>query len=156
MTRSKIQGLLMWYLVGYAIGGIMYPMPDKYGRRKSIFFTSYFHSVAQFFAIILSSYNGKLIAMIFMGVFHMKMSISYCYLFELVHRRNKVVACSVINLVDCLPMTVCSLYLMFVSNNLNTLLLATSAICMFANLLLFLIPETPAWLLTQGKRKKTI
>jgi hypothetical protein len=77
-------------------------------------------------------------------------------LFEYVHSDRKKTACTAINVFDAIPLAALCLYFLFVGRNTQAFLYFTTAIGFLSLTLAFLLPESPRWLLMQGRTEEAI
>ena len=91
-----------------------------------------------------------------MGLSQIKNSVSYVWASECVPLPQKSLSFTIINLIDALPMAVLCLYFLFISKDwyyINFYVTLTGYVAlMFA----FICPESPRWLLVNGKSKEAI
>jgi len=106
------------YLISFAFGGILFLTPDRYGRKWTTLITTFFHIVGQMIAVFSTNYITKAIGLVVMGLFHIKISVSYVYMFECVHSRNKPSCATVINIFDGISLTIACVYLRWISHDL--------------------------------------
>jgi len=118
MTDSTIKLLITIYFIGFALGGILFPAPDKYGRKWTIVLATFINLIGQFIALYSMSYGGKAFGLFLLGFFHIKTSIAYVYMFENVHSSDKAFCSTIINIVDALPITLTGVYLSWFSKDL--------------------------------------
>lgn len=102
-------------MCSYALGGLLFIAPDKYGRKGTIIVSTLLHIIGMAIAIYSRYYIGKAIGLAIMGMLHIKSAVAYVYMFENVHSRNKAPSATFINMMDAIPLTVTVLFLKFAS-----------------------------------------
>ena len=156
--RSYINAIVTGYFIAYGLAGLLlYELPDKWGRKKTIMFFGSVHTACQFVIIFVPNYYVRFGTFALMGACQLKNSISYVWLFDLVQQKDKPIAVGVLNAWDCLTISVVSFYFKFVSKYWFSLYLFMSLIG-FASLMIltFIIPESPKWLLHNKRREEAI
>mmetsp|Transcript_24412 Transcript_24412/g.17166 ORF Transcript_24412/g.17166 Transcript_24412/m.17166 type:complete len:143 (+) Transcript_24412:91-519(+) len=142
---------MTFYYVGYGLGSVLFAIPDRIGRYKTMVVFGYLHLITQFMVIFCQNYYTKSCAFFLMGFFHIKTSLSFVYLFELSPQKNKMLACSFVNLIDALPLVLGCIYFKYISTNVNNLLIVMSSLHLLAVTIITLaFPESPKWLLITG------
>ena len=68
-TPVQISTLASAYFIGYCIGGSMYFLPDKIGRKKSVIFSLTMSMIAETTMIFVSSYYMRMVCFLVMGLF---------------------------------------------------------------------------------------
>jgi len=157
MPSSQISRIIAVYFIGFALGGLLFPLPDKYGRRFSLIFGLTTNLACQYGIVFSSNYWVRTACFGGIGLFQIKNSVSYVWLFECVYSKQKPLACTCINSFDALPMLVTCIYFAFISKHwfpleLVALLVGTAALI----IVVFAMPESPRWLLLNGKTKEAI
>ena len=113
--------------------------------------------LAQIVVTLVPVYWFKLVAYLVFGFTQMKSSLSYVYLFEFVHSRDKSFACSCINILDALSPAIAGGFFLFIALDVYPLYIGTVISSATAYLIiLFFNLETPMWLLHNGKTKEAI
>jgi len=115
MTPAKVKLMVTIYMFSYALGGLLFITPDKYGRKKTILISSLLYCTGMAIAIYSADYVMKSFGLALMGIFHIKTSVAYVYMFESVHSRNKPSCATFINVMDAMPLAVTALILKFIS-----------------------------------------
>mmetsp|Transcript_101614 Transcript_101614/g.140442 ORF Transcript_101614/g.140442 Transcript_101614/m.140442 type:complete len:165 (+) Transcript_101614:538-1032(+) len=107
--------------------------------------------------IFCTNFAARSISFALMGFFHIKTSLSFVYLFELSPQKNKMFACSFVNLIDALPLIVGCVYFQYISVEVDTLLIIMSMLYLISlSIVALFFPESPKWLLITGQREKAI
>lgn len=84
MTRTSIQWMVFYYYIAYGIAGfLMWPIPDKTGRRFTFAFFGFFHIAAQWVMLLVPNYWVRMGCFIVFGACQLKNNICYTWLFEL-------------------------------------------------------------------------
>lgn len=117
MTPQKIKLLMTIYMCSYALGGLLFITPDKYGRKRTMLVSTLLHIIGMAITIYSADYVVKTVGLILMGMFHIKTSVAYVYMFENVHSRNKASCATFINVIDAIPLSVTALFLKFINPN---------------------------------------
>lgn len=156
MDNQTIKLLTTIYFISFAFGGLLFYTPDRYGRKWTTLITTFFLIIGMLIAVFSTSYITKAIGLVVMGLFHIKTSISYVFMFESVHSRNKAFCSTVINIIDGIPVTLTCVYLRWISHDLILLQSISIYVTIGAWFMLFLIPESAPWLLATGQRKRAI
>ena len=99
---------------------------------------------------------ARSIGFFFIGFSNMKNSQSYVWASEVVpfHRRSK--AFTLINVADALPPTITGLFYLLVSHNWFTIYFISVVISYSALFFAFMCPNSPSWLLVNGKQDEAI
>ena len=96
-SANKISLLGAAYYIGYGCGFIFFTLPDSIGRRKTLLLTSWAFAVGPSLAIFTDSFFLRILGLFITGFLHIKLSVSYVYLFELVESKYKAFTSSFIN-----------------------------------------------------------
>ena len=113
--------------------------------------------MSQVLVMFWPNYWARLAGFVIMGATTLKNTTSYVWLFDLVEARHKQLVCGVMTGFDLTTITFLCLYFMNIDNNWYPL-------CFFMTILsaaayvgaVALVPESPIWLLLQGKREEAI
>ena len=116
-TPLQIAMLASAYFVGYCIGGSMFFLPDKIGRKTSIIFSLTLSMLAETIMIFASGYYTRMACFFFMGLFQLHNSTSYQWLYESVSKSYKPTAITIINSVYALPQPIMCLYVMYIGKD---------------------------------------
>jgi len=83
--RSYINAIVTGYVIAYGLAGLLlYELPDKWGRKRTIMFFGSIHTACQFLIIFVPNYYVRFFGFALMGSCQLKNSISYVWLFDLV------------------------------------------------------------------------
>lgn len=92
-----------------------------------------------------------------MGMLHLKITVSYTHMFELIENDHKGFCATLINSVDGATLGITGVAFQFITNDgvrfqemMN--LITSIAVVLY----LLLIPESPSWLLYNGEREKAV
>ena len=151
MKSSTIGMMITAYYIGFALGGLFFAFPDKYGRKWSCMMGLLISCVSQTAMIVSSNYWMRLFMFGVMGFSQIKNSVSYVWLSECTSKDYKSRAFTAINVFDALPMVITCFYFLFVSKNWVHLSLFFCLLCWVALIVAFICPESPRWLLVSGR-----
>mmetsp|Transcript_10805 Transcript_10805/g.14541 ORF Transcript_10805/g.14541 Transcript_10805/m.14541 type:complete len:115 (+) Transcript_10805:500-844(+) len=71
--------------IAYGVAGLLlFSVPDKFGRKWTLFVNFLIQVVAAFTMILVPTYEARLISFIFFGLCMLKVSVAYIYIAELV------------------------------------------------------------------------
>lgn len=148
--------MFIWYFVGTLMSTMFASIPDRYGRKRTVYFFLFASVVAQTILLYWPNYYAKCFAYLILGVGRLKDSQCYVWLSECFPFRLKSTAFTIINIVDASPMFVTCAYIYFVSRDIRTINEIVYYIVVAALLLTVICPESPRWLIVNGRRKETI
>lgn len=156
-TAAATIGLLVsTYYVGFAIGGLFCTLPDKYGRKKSLMFGLVLSVISQTVMIVSSDFWVRLSMFFVAGLSQIKNTCSYVWLSESTSKPYKAITFTYINSFDALPFVFTCLFYMFVSKNWVILPAIFCCLSVVALILAYFCPESPRWLLVNGRSKEAI
>ena len=144
--------------IAYGITGILiFKVPNLFGRKWTIAITSLFIIIAQFLMIFVPTYEARLIGFILFGISMLKASLPYVYISELVPPENTSTTASLMTSYDSSTLVFLNIFFLLISRDWFPITLIMTIISMFALFVaIFLIPESPSWLLSQGRVEDAI
>lgn len=148
--------LISIYYVGFAVGGLFCTFPDKFGRKKSVMFGLAVSLISQTLMLLSSSFWMRLAMFFVAGLSQIKNTCSYVWLSESTSKPYKSITFTYINSFDALPFVFTCLFYMFVSKNWIILPAIFCGLSYVAFILAFFCPESPRWLLVNGRSKEAI
>ena len=156
MTPLRIAMLASAYFIGYCLGGSLFWLPDKIGRKKSVIFSMTLSMLAETVMIFASGYLTRMSCFFFMGLFQLQNSASYLWLYESVAKHKKSTVITIINAVYALSQPVMCLYVLFISKDWFKLVFWALILGYISLTLCFICPESPTWLIVHGHREQCI
>ena len=88
------------YFTGYFTGIVLFFLPDMMGRKGTLMTVLPFLITASAASIYSPNLKVKAIGNFIQGFLHIKVSCSFQYMYELVPRQHKVLACSILSMFD--------------------------------------------------------
>ena len=82
MSAGTIASMLTAFYIGYAIGGVFFPMPDKYGRKLSLIFGLLLSCISQTCMILIPNFWVRFAMFGLSGLSQIKISVAYVWLSE--------------------------------------------------------------------------
>lgn len=155
-SPNKISFMGAAYYIGYGCGFVFFNLPDTLGRRKTLLLSTWIFALGPTLAIMTQGYITRVLGLFITGFMHIKLTVSYILLFELVESKHKAAASSFINAIDCLTMAISALFYSYVSNYWYDLQITMYTIGMSALVLASFLPESPKYLITGGKMQEAI
>ena len=158
VSQSSIYALYVSYFIAFGLGGFLsFPIMDKISRRQAFFIFGTLHILAQVMIIFLPFYWARFVGFTLMGLMCAKNSLCFTWLFELVDMRKKSIVSSAVNSLDFAIVIIAGIYYKFASREWAPLILAFfwTCVCCFV-LTGVLCPESPKWLLLQGRNREAI
>jgi MFS family permease len=156
--KNKLALLGTVYFIACFFGGIILaPVPDLIGRKASFILFGLIHAIAQLTALYSVDYYVRFAAMGTMGFFYARNSVCFNWMFELTGTGNQNMVNAAINTWDAgTGLIICGFYLTIERNWLP--IYAMYTYLGIAGLLVqsLLLPESPKWLLINGKKSAAI
>ena len=106
------------YFAGFAINGLFFTIPDRIGRKMSVFYAMVASCLAQTVMIFSSSFYVRSAMFFVMGLTQLKVGASFVWLSECVGHEYKSTAFTLINMYDAITMAVTCAYFIFISREL--------------------------------------
>ena len=132
-------------------------MPDRIGRKPTMIINFGLHVVAQYLIIFVPTYAARLIGLLIYGLTQLKNTVPYVYLVELVPAKFSTIMNANITSFDSGTIAVVCLYFTFVSREWFPLIFGMTLLSTFALLIIiFILPESPIWLLNKGRTADAI
>jgi MFS family permease len=112
-SQSKIGAMFLCYVFSAGLSGlVLFSLPDRWGRVKSMRFFGGINLLAQLLVIFVPNYYSRLIGFTLMGMTQLKGSISYVWMFESVETKDKSTVCGIMNCFDAATLGVMCIYFM--------------------------------------------
>ena len=148
---TKISLMFTVYFIGNIVGGVFAVIPDRIGRKRSVIGGMGVSIMAQLTMIFFPSILIRSISFFVMGLANLKNSQSYVWASESVSFQHRANAFTIINVVDALPTLITGLFYLLVSPDWFPIYTINLAVSFIAFFLAFLCPESPRWLLYNGR-----
>lgn len=116
VDRSKVSFMTSCYFIGFGIGAVLFPLPDLYGRRKTLILSMVGYLMAIVMLLFSSTIFMRSASLFLIGFFHLKNSISYVVCFESVCDAHKSSVSTAINAFDGATLIFLGTYFIFVKN----------------------------------------
>lgn len=86
--------------VGYGIGMLMFFIPDLLGRKTSMHIMIFFNIIGGYLSVFCVDMDLKKLGFFLIGMFHLKISLSYIYISEFLEVRHNLFASTIISAFD--------------------------------------------------------
>lgn len=147
MPPEQYNQIGSFYFLGYGFGFILCFMPQIYGRKPTMSVVMIANLIANYFMIYSPSILVKKIAFFAYGFLHIKVSLSYTHMFELIEAQHQVFCSTIISAVDVLTMTVTCIFYKYIGSDMDYLFSIVFVIGVITcALYIILVPESPQWL----------
>jgi len=145
-------------LIAYGLAGILFFwVPDRYGRRPTLLINWAANLLAQYIMIFVPTYEARLIGFILQGLTMLKVQVPYVWVAEIVPAARATLSSVCLTSFDSSTLMIACLYFILISRDWLPLILSMTVLSTLALLYaLIFIPESPHWLLAQGRVSETI
>lgn len=149
-------GTISWlgsiYFICYAFGFVLFPIANVSARRLSYIPSLYVYVVSYFVILIVRNYYVVLVSVGMMGFMHIKQTLGFVYMLELIPDKQRTTACTIINIFDAMTMVISSAYYLLISQDWIYLqIVAFTVGLLFVVFCNPIFPESPLFLISRGK-----
>ena len=160
VCASKVQtnSMISAKYVAYGIAGLLlFAMPDRYGRKFTMVLNFALHLAAQYLILFDSAYWARAIGLILYGVAQLKQTVVYVWATELAPAKNSTGVTVSLTCFDAGSLAFICTYFLVISRNWFPLMFFMTMLSTASFLVcLFVLPESPIWLLNQARPKDAI
>ena len=136
------------YFIGFALGLFLFQMPNSFGRKRTMNLIMPVYIIASSTIVYYPNLYVKGIGYFIQGLLHLKITLSYTYIFELVPEKNKGISATIINFADAITLGVTGITYMFITQDAVKFTQTVNLIESIAVLIFLVIaPESPSWLI---------
>lgn len=145
------------YFYGFACGIILFPLPDKLGKKATMTWLMIPFVLASALAVFGTTIEEKSVGLFLQGFLHLKIMVSYAHMFELTDESNKPFCSLCINTFDISSVSTQGLAFFFLTRDATSYMefmwyLGTAATFLY----LLVVPESPRWLFLQHRHSEAI
>ena len=146
-TTSENNKICSFFFIGFGFGLLLFFLPDTFGRKYAFNCVLPFHLLGNFLTVYGNTAGLKSLGFFIMGVFHLKITLSYTYILELVEETKKPMASTIINAFDSSSNLITCLILLFFTKNEDTVMRGAWFVGLVGYIIFIVIcPESPRWL----------
>jgi len=158
VSKVKTNSMISIHYIFYGISGILFfSMTDRIGRKPTMTIMYGIHSIGQYLLLFVPTYSARLIGLMILGFSQLKNTVPYVYLAELVPAKYETAMSASITSFDCATAAVVCLYFITISRDWFPLFFAMTLLSTLSYLtIVFILPESPIWLLNKGRTADAI
>ena len=116
-TTENLNFICSAQFLGFFVGLFLFPLPDQIGRKKTMVMIL----VPYIFTMGMVTYGTtilqKTIGMFMQGALHLRITLSYTHMYELVRESDKQFCAQIINLSDTMAMAIVGSIFLLVSQD---------------------------------------
>ena len=151
-TKVSIVGSA--YFIGFSLGILLIELPSRLGKKGAMNAILPVYVFASAITVYARSLEAKAFGLFVQGFLHLKITLCYAHILELVPEAYKGLSATVITAFDASSLAICGLFFTFVSKDLvkfmeNANLVGAAACCLY----LAIAPESPHWLIMKKRYK---
>ena len=157
-SKVLINSMISLHYIAFGVAGLLlFSMPDRLGRKPTMLINFGLHLVAYYLLVFVPTYIARLAGFLLYGLCQLKNSVSYIYAAELVPSRQSSTVNVSLTSFDSATMAVVCLYFLFISRDWFPLIFLMLMLSTLSFLVVaFVLPESPIWLLHQGRVTEAI
>jgi MFS family permease len=144
----------MFFVTGIA-SIVLVDVTDKFGRKKPVIASVFGTLITLYLCLSIPNFAIRTLYFTMMGVCTLRVTSSLCFSAELCESRHIPITSSFACTFDALSTTLVY-FTFFISRNWLPASLFVTGLYTLAGLALFLLPESPKWLISQGRTKEAI
>ena len=151
--ETTVSMMFTCYFIGTLVSGFLAPIPDRYGRKKSVFSGLLLSTLSQTFMLFVPSLAARAVCFFLLGFANLKNSQAYVWLSEVVPFERRSCTFTIINIADACTGLVAGIFYVLISRNYMPLYIFVVSLSYLALLLALFMPDSPRWLLITDKEK---
>ena len=153
-SKVRTNSMISAQYIAFGIAGILlFAMPDRYGRKFTMVLNFAVHLAAQYLILFDSDFWARSLGLILYGVAQLKQSVVYVWATELVPASHSTGVTVSLTAVDAGSLAFICTYFLLISRDWFPLMLFMTMLSTVSFLVCaFLLPESPIWLLNQGRK----
>lgn len=86
---SHYNKVASFYFLGFLVGAVTFFLPDMLGRRRTMLMILPVYSIASAMSIFSNNLGIKTVGFFLQGLFHLKISLSYLHVLDLIPESSK-------------------------------------------------------------------
>jgi MFS family permease len=100
VEQQKLTLFMSMFFYGFATGAILFPLPDKLGKKKAMTILMGLFVVFSGLSVFADTLLLKSVGLFFQGFLHVKITLSYAHMFDLTDQESKPFCSFVLNIFD--------------------------------------------------------
>lgn len=157
-SKIRTNSMISAKYIAYGVAGLLlFAMPDRFGRKFTMVVNFAVHLAAQYLILFDDDFWARSLGLILYGLAQLKQSVVYVWATELAPAANSTSVTVSLTCFDAGSLAFICTYFLFVSRDWFPLMLFMTMLSTVSFLVcLFVLPESPSWLLSQGRSHAAI
>ena len=151
VPETTVSMMVTWYFIGTLLGGLFAAIPDRVGRKKSVYAGLLLSTLSQTVMLLVPDLLVRSVCFFLMGIANIKNSQSYVWLSEVVPFERRSASFTIINIADAITGLIAGAFYISISRNYMPLYAFVTGCSYLALILATFMPESPRWLLVTGR-----